>query len=380
MSGISRQAVLDACGYFDGCGSTCSAAATVCRACAAVARRRGGVLHGARRVDESTGEPLTTGHLFRIASHSKTFTATAVMQLVERGDLRLDDTVGRSSSPAPARRGEAPRTDGARGWWCADGGRRLRASRSTPSPTRTTWCASRPMQSRRAAQRAVRVLERRLLPFLGQVIEAASGQTYQAYVAEHVVGPLGLVDTGPTSIRPEPIGMQVATAGSTRVGACRSTTSTPVRDVVGHASSARPRSSCGTPVRTASAMTACWRTTPSGRCSDRVEVEGTGTSYGLGLRSTPSAGGGSSGTAAATRATSPAPMADPVDRLAVSVFTNAIDGPALGMAKNAAVALVNLAADQHTPTSEGAAVAGVDPAASADASPTCGRLRRGGAL
>ncbi|WP_052460751.1 serine hydrolase domain-containing protein [Microbacterium gorillae] len=44
--------------------------------------------------DASTGAALTTGHAFRIASHSKTFTATAIMQLVERGRLRLDDTVG----------------------------------------------------------------------------------------------------------------------------------------------------------------------------------------------------------------------------------------------------------------------------------------------
>lgn len=37
---------------------------------------------------------LTDRHLFRIASHSKTFTATAVLQLAEEGRLRLDDTVG----------------------------------------------------------------------------------------------------------------------------------------------------------------------------------------------------------------------------------------------------------------------------------------------
>ncbi|MGB3328535.1 MAG: serine hydrolase domain-containing protein, partial [Thermomicrobiales bacterium] len=36
--------------------------------------------------------PLTVDHLFRIASHSKTFTGVACMQLVERGKLRLDDT------------------------------------------------------------------------------------------------------------------------------------------------------------------------------------------------------------------------------------------------------------------------------------------------
>ncbi len=44
--------------------------------------------------DATTGEPLRTDHLFRIASHSKTFTATAVLQLVEAGRLRLDDTIG----------------------------------------------------------------------------------------------------------------------------------------------------------------------------------------------------------------------------------------------------------------------------------------------
>jgi D-alanyl-D-alanine carboxypeptidase len=44
--------------------------------------------------DLSTGAPLTPAHLFRVASHSKTFTATAIFQLYERGALRLDDTLG----------------------------------------------------------------------------------------------------------------------------------------------------------------------------------------------------------------------------------------------------------------------------------------------
>src|SRR3954468_18919371 len=45
--------------------------------------------------DVTTGEPLTPGHLFRIASHSKTFTATAVLQLVEGGRLRLGEPIAR---------------------------------------------------------------------------------------------------------------------------------------------------------------------------------------------------------------------------------------------------------------------------------------------
>ncbi|SDP37204.1 CubicO group peptidase, beta-lactamase class C family [Nakamurella panacisegetis] len=43
--------------------------------------------------DEERGVPLTTDHLFRIASHSKTFASTACMILTERGVIRLDDTV-----------------------------------------------------------------------------------------------------------------------------------------------------------------------------------------------------------------------------------------------------------------------------------------------
>ncbi len=62
-----------------------------------VAVRSGGelVLSAAVGVaDAVTGAPLTTDHLFHIASHSKTFTATAVLQLVEAGRMRLDDPVG----------------------------------------------------------------------------------------------------------------------------------------------------------------------------------------------------------------------------------------------------------------------------------------------
>jgi CubicO group peptidase (beta-lactamase class C family) len=41
-----------------------------------------------------TGEALTPRHRFRIASHSKSFTAAGVVKLREQGRLRLDDPVG----------------------------------------------------------------------------------------------------------------------------------------------------------------------------------------------------------------------------------------------------------------------------------------------
>src|SRR5215470_7925071 len=44
--------------------------------------------------DLAGGEPLTPRHRFRIASHSKSFTAAGIMKLREAGKLRLDDAVG----------------------------------------------------------------------------------------------------------------------------------------------------------------------------------------------------------------------------------------------------------------------------------------------
>ena len=44
--------------------------------------------------DLGRGEALTPRHRFRVASHSKSFTAAGVLRLRERGKLRLDDAVG----------------------------------------------------------------------------------------------------------------------------------------------------------------------------------------------------------------------------------------------------------------------------------------------
>jgi CubicO group peptidase (beta-lactamase class C family) len=42
----------------------------------------------------ATGEKLTPRHRFRIASHSKSFTAAGIMKLREQRKLRLDDPAG----------------------------------------------------------------------------------------------------------------------------------------------------------------------------------------------------------------------------------------------------------------------------------------------
>ncbi|MBC7937672.1 MAG: serine hydrolase [Rhizobacter sp.] len=45
--------------------------------------------------NQATGQSLQTTDLFRIASISKSFVATGVMQLVEKKKLRLDDDVSK---------------------------------------------------------------------------------------------------------------------------------------------------------------------------------------------------------------------------------------------------------------------------------------------
>jgi CubicO group peptidase (beta-lactamase class C family) len=44
--------------------------------------------------DLATEEPLTPRHRFRVASHSKSFTAAGILKLREQGRLKLDDSVG----------------------------------------------------------------------------------------------------------------------------------------------------------------------------------------------------------------------------------------------------------------------------------------------
>ncbi|MDX6230157.1 MAG: hypothetical protein QOI76_3547, partial [Frankiales bacterium] len=153
--------------------------------------------------DLEAGTPLTTRHLFRIASHSKTFTATAVLQLAEQGRLRLDDTAG-SWLPYLAEAGSALAPVTLRELLAHAGGL-VRDGRDGDH-----WQSYRPFpdteQLRAIALEAgasVVAPNDRFkysnigYSLLGAVIEQASGEPYNAYVRGHVVDLLGLEDTGP---------------------------------------------------------------------------------------------------------------------------------------------------------------------------------------
>jgi CubicO group peptidase (beta-lactamase class C family) len=152
--------------------------------------------------DLERGEPLTTGHVFRIASHSKTFTATAVMQLVERGALRLDDRAGERLPWLPSGPGQLGAVtlrqllshssgvirDGEEGgFW------RLERDFPDAGELRRELASTPPV----FAENVRFKYSNYGYSLLGMVVEAASGVPYNDYVRRHVVDALGLRDTGP---------------------------------------------------------------------------------------------------------------------------------------------------------------------------------------
>jgi CubicO group peptidase (beta-lactamase class C family) len=134
-------------------------------------------------------------HIFRIASHSKTFTATAIMQLVEQGRLRLDDRASTYLTWLPSEvtiRQLLSHTGGL-----------IRDGRDADF-----WHVEREFPDRNelravAADGMVFETNRSFkysnigFGLLGLVIEAVTGTDYNKHVTRHVVERLGLVDTGP---------------------------------------------------------------------------------------------------------------------------------------------------------------------------------------
>lgn len=348
MSELERRHVDDAAAYFDRWLEFRRSADRVPGVQAAVLYAGEIVLSTAHGVaDVTTGAPLTDRHLFRIASHSKTFTATAVMQLVERGALRLDDTVGErivelGSSPIAAvtvrellsHAGGVVRDGWDGDFWQLD--------RAFPDRAELLRIA--------ADDSAVLGRNERFkysnvgYSLLGLMVEQVSGSPFRDYVVEHVIAPLGLADTGPD--HDETRAGDYATGHSALAYA-------DVRIPIDHIDTGAMTSATGLSstasdlVRYAAAHFDGDDQLVGADAKRQMQhgewkIDGTESEYGLGFeivtiggRRLLGHGGGYPGHITRT-------YFDPKDQLAVSVFTNAIDGPALGMA-TVAIKLVDLA-------------------------------------
>ncbi|HEU0149773.1 MAG TPA: serine hydrolase domain-containing protein, partial [Bradyrhizobium sp.] len=145
-----------------------------------------------------TGEKLTPRHRFRIASHSKAFTAAGIMRLRERGQLKLDDPVGTyvkglhpqvsavtltqmlSHSAGLVRDGrDAGQFSDMRSYLSAD---ELRAELALPPSIDPN---SRFKYSNHG------------YGLLGLVIEAIAGESYAAFIQREVIEAAGLRETVP---------------------------------------------------------------------------------------------------------------------------------------------------------------------------------------
>jgi CubicO group peptidase (beta-lactamase class C family) len=303
--------------------------------------------------DLESGTALTTGHLFRIASHSKTFTATAILQLVAANRLRLDDPAGMHVTAL------------------ADAGSPLArvtvrellshaAGITRDSPDGDFWQLMRPFPDRDGLLAMLLDSGAAVLPanerfkysnigygLLGLIIEAVTGRSYAEHLQDAVIAPLGLTDLGP-ELDPGR-GSDYATGYSSHAYAEH-------RVAIDHVDTAALASATGF-YATASDLVRYFAAhftgdhrllSDEGKRLMRQALWETGGSkdrrYGLGLSISPVGdrrmvghGGGYPGHITAS-------LVDPDARLAVSVLTNAIDGPADPLAR-AVVRLIDLAVD-----------------------------------
>ncbi|MGO8960419.1 MAG: serine hydrolase domain-containing protein [Streptosporangiaceae bacterium] len=171
-----------------------------------------GVVHGAEVAwsggagfaDAAVGRHSSADTLYRIASITKTFTGTAIMQLRDAGKLDLDEPAVKwipeladSASPATIR---------------AVTIRRLLSHESglVSEPPGTDFAAPEPVYEGVAARNLDRVAEiYTAVPpntqpkycnlgyqLLGEIVHRAGGTEYPLYLAEHVLRPLGMSSTG----------------------------------------------------------------------------------------------------------------------------------------------------------------------------------------
>ena len=289
---------------------------------------------------------LTPQHIFRMASHSKTFTATAIMQLQEESKLRIDDYVVNYLTWLKEHKDQR---------WQKVTIRQLMSHSAgviRDGLDSDYWQLERPFPDEKELQKEI--LEADLIidantklkysnygySLLGLLIETVSGLSYNAYVARNIVRPLKLEATGPEYY--EAIKSKLVTGYSrgdinkTRLPIAQVDTNA-MSAATGFYSTAEDMCRYFTAQFVGSGQLlddeskkemqrVQWHVKPGGKDSHE--------DYGLGIEivfakkhRTIGHGGGFPGHITKT-------MADPKDKLVVVVLTNCIDGPASWMAKS----------------------------------------------
>lgn len=149
--------------------------------------------------DVAAKRPMTPQTKFRMASHSKLFTATAIMQLREQGKLRLDDPVTQHLPwfrMAPAGDDDGPIT--IEQLLTHSSGLQREAGDHWTSLDFPTGEQLRTLMSERRAAFAPQVrwkYSNLAYSIAGQVIEVTSGERWADYVGRHIFTPLGMTSS-----------------------------------------------------------------------------------------------------------------------------------------------------------------------------------------
>jgi len=149
--------------------------------------------------DLEANQPMTTAAKFRMASHSKVFTATALMQLREQGKLRLDDPVSQYLPwfhPKPANPDDAPiRIENL-----------LTHASGLPREAGPHW-SNYKFPNAQGIQKYIDEHAAVLSPhdrfkysnlaytLAGMIVEKVSGEPYKDYIRKHIFDPLGMNDS-----------------------------------------------------------------------------------------------------------------------------------------------------------------------------------------
>ena len=165
--------------------------------------------------DLARGPAMTTDTAFRIASMTKLVTSIAAMQLVEQGKLTLNDPVPPIDTALSAPQvldgfdaNGAPKLRPAKGpitlrhllthtagfsyeQWDADTARYVKASGMPSTSTGKIASLRLPLVFDPGTRWEYGIN----LDWVGLIVQSVSGQTLDAYVAEHITKPLGMKDT-----------------------------------------------------------------------------------------------------------------------------------------------------------------------------------------
>ena len=145
-------------------------------------------------------KPATTKTLYRIASITKLFTSTAIMQLRDQGKLHLDDPVKKhlpwfkiksshTDAPEITIRHLLTHTSGlpreaAFPYW-----------NDFQFPTREQIIEKLPVQEAAYGPEAIWKYSNLALTLAGEIVAAVSGEPYPDYIQKHILGPLEMKST-----------------------------------------------------------------------------------------------------------------------------------------------------------------------------------------